>query len=578
MLVFKNLRWKNFLSTGQYFNEVYLNKYDRTLVSGENGAGKSTILDALTYALYGKSFRGINIKSLINSINEKDCVVEVEFESGGHEYKIVRGMKPKVFEIYRDGDLVDQEAKAVDYQQMLEDQILRMTYKAFCQVVILGSSNYTPFMKLSTGDRRKVVEDLLDINIFSLMNVVLKSRLTSAKDKLVLVKGAISALEAKIEGHERVISTLEKKKKESVDKYKEQVESLGERKKSLEEAASGLKDIVTKRDSINAEIDKTDRSLLKSESIHSEMRKKIKGINRDMKFFEDNDCCPTCEQSIDSEFKDKMILSHKKKREKFDEAEKEISEIIREFEKKTESLKIKVSDMQEDVQRFMDIEKEIISVNGVIDQCNKMIQESSSYGEEYKKEEALLEKTKIEYEEVRGKNDSLVNEKSDLEIVASLLKDGGIKAKIIKHYLPIMNNLINKFLSSMGLFCQFTLDEHFDESILSRHRDVFSYNNFSEGERLRIDLSFLFAWREIARLKNSVSCNLLILDEVFDSSLDNVGTEEFMKIVHSMRGDANVFVISHKADQISDKFINHITFEKKGNFSTMTFLDRNDAD
>lgn len=584
MLRFKNLRWKNFLSTGQYFNEIYLDKYDRTLVSGENGAGKSTILDALTYSLYGKSFRGINIKNLVNSVNEKDCVVEVEFQTGKHSYLVRRGMKPKIFEIHKDGNLLDQDAKALDYQQMLEDQILKMSYKAFCQVVILGSSNYTPFMKLSTGDRRSVVEDLLDINIFSLMNSALKSRLTTAKDKLVIIKGSISTLEAKIDGHERVIDTLEKKKQESVDKYLDQIKDLESKREDLEKIVNDLcskykaGNPVNEREHLKSAVDQEERKLLKSEGLQTDLKKKIKKIDKDAGFFKDNNHCPTCEQSIEENFKDKMVASYDKKKEKYEDAIKDITKIIDDFETTIPRLFERVNGMQEDVKSFLSMEKEVASIDGTIKQCELMAESTSSFGDEYKKETALLEETNKKYDEVKGENDSLIVEKSDLDLIAVLLKDDGIKAKIIKHYLPIMNNLINQHLSQMGLFCQFTLDEKFNESILARHRDAFSYNNFSEGERLRIDLSFLFTWREIARMKNSVSCNLLILDEVFDSSLDNIGTEEFMKIIHNMRGNANVFVISHKADQISDKFINHITFEKKGNFSNMTFLDRKNVD
>jgi DNA repair exonuclease SbcCD ATPase subunit len=578
MLRFERLRWKNFLSTGQYFNEIYLDKYDRTLISGENGSGKSTMLDALTYALYGKSFRGINISSLVNSVNEKDCVVEIEFQSGNHSYKVVRGMKPKVFEIHRDGVLIDQDAKANDYQQMLEDQILKMSYKAFCQVVILGSSNYTAFMKLSTGDRRNVVEDILDINIFSLMNAVLKERLTNAKDRILILKGSIAGYEAKIEGHKRVLETLERKKKQSVDEKRDEIDSLTTKQEGLRREIEKLE---SERDVLIDQItnkDKVEEMLLRSEKIKTTLNRKIRDIAKELEFYENNDNCPTCGQGIDEQFKVDIEDKSKNKQSEYEKAIEEISEVIDDSETKVSKFNELVSDSNDVKEKIRERESQVRHNDQIIEKYERDIASLSTNGKEQSKEQELLDDTQLKYETVCAENDGFINDKTDLELIASMLKDSGIKARIIRHYLPIMNNLINKYLSQMGLFCQFTLDEKFSETILARHRDNFSYNNFSEGERLRIDLSFLFAWREIARLKNSVSCNLLILDEVFDSSLDNVGTDEFMKIIQGLGRRSNVFIISHKADQISDNFRNHITFQKKGNFSTMTFVDRTDAE
>ena len=577
MLKFKTLRWQNFLSTGQYFNEVYLDKYDRTLVSGENGAGKSTVLDALTYALYGKSFRGINIKNLINSINEKNCVVEVEFISGGSDYIVRRGMKPKIFEIEKDGVVLDQDAKSADTQQLLEDQILKMSYKAFCQVVILGSSNYTPFMKLSAGDRRNVVENLLDINIFSLINDILKKRLTTIKDKLNLVKNTLIGYEAKIKSHERVLETLELKKNESITSKKEEIKELNKKIKKLE---SKIESLTEKKESLLFLIldqDSVEKMLIRSEKIKEDLDSKIKTIGRENKFYEDNNHCPTCEQKIDVGFKEKAVESNSEKIIKYEEAIKEILDVINDSEEKVNRFNEISSDASDINVQVLENKSAISHNNKLVEKYEIEIKKSLGHGESFTRETNLLKEATKKYNKVKEENDELVRDKNDLDIIAELLKDGGIKAKIIKHYLPIMNNYINKFLSQMGLFCQFTLDEQFNETILARHRDNFSYNNFSEGERLRIDLSFLFTWREISRLKNSVSCNLLILDEVFDSSLDGVGTEEFMKIIRTMGDRSNVFIISHKADQISDSFRNHITFKKKGNFSEMTFMDRNDV-
>ena len=571
MLIFRNIKWKNFLSTGNSYTEVYLDKYDTTLVSGDNGAGKSTILDVLTYGLFGKSFRGINVKNLVNSVNEKECVVEVSFSTNSHDYKIVRGMKPKIFEIYKDGSLVPQNATIKDYQNVLEEQILKMSYKAFCQVVILGSSNYIPFMKLPTKDRKTIVEDLLDINIFSIMNGILKSRLMENKDKTMIVSNKTDVLKSKIESQTRLIRRMEEKSKESVKNYSDEIDKTEEQVSSIqEEVATIQKDIKSLMDTISDK-NNVENSLSKAEGLEDKLKRNIKKVGNDIKFYEDNNSCPTCYQEITEEHREKEVLSKRNKIDEIDSALKSIQEMIEESESR-------IGEINEVLNKISGLNEDVHSKNSTIHACNQYIkkmrdniQQVSKDREELDAEKDNLTQIESEHSDFDDRRKVLVDDRTDLELIYSLLRDTGIKSKIIKYYLPIMNRLINKYLKDMDFFCQFSLDENFDETIKSRFRDDFTYFNFSEGERLRIDLSLLLAWREIARLKNSVNCNLLLLDEVFDSSLDSVGTEEFLKILNSLGKKANVFVITHKADQLVDKFENSLHFIKKGNFSEVTF-------
>jgi len=571
MLIFKKIRWKNFLSTGNSFIELYLDKYNTTLVSGDNGAGKSTMLDALTYSLFGKSFRGININKLVNTVNEKDCVVEVEFSTNNHNYMIKRGLRPKIFEIYKDGNMMPQNATVKDYQNILEDQILKMSYKAFCQVVMLGSSNYIPFMKLSTKDRKVIVEDLLDINIFSIMNSILKARISENKDKISIVINKINVLESKIDGYNKIVSRMEERSKKSVNTYLEEIEKTNSQIKSLyeeigvhkEEIESFLKSIEDK--------DTVFDKLSRAENIEDQLKLKLKKIDKNILFYEDNNNCPTCGQDVAENHKVKEIFKEKESQKKIKDAIELICDTIKSIEDRT-------SLINKTLNKVENIEAKISSKNNTMFACNKYankmkdsIEEVSKDREELDSEMGMIEKLTIEYDDFDKRREDLISDRSDLEVVSNLLKDTGIKSGITTYYLPIMNKMINQYLASMNFFCQFVLDESFNETIKSRYRDDFTYYNFSEGERLRIDLSLLLAWREIARLKNSVNCNLLLLDEIFDSSLDAVGTEEFLKILESFGEKANVFVITHKSDQLIDKFENNLHFIKKGNFSSITF-------
>ncbi len=561
------MSYKNFLSSGNYKITLDLTKNNTTLVSGDNGAGKSTMLDGITYALFGKSFRGIVLPLLVNSVNDKDCVVELEFTIGRDVYKIVRGMKPKIFEIYKNGDLLDQDAKSKDYQKTLEDQILKMTYKSFCQVVILGSSNYVPFMKLSAKDRRLVVENLLDIDVFSIMNTLVRGRLQMAKEYVKDIDHKIDITKEKVDAKQKLIDTLEKKSADNVEEYKTDIE---ETKSQVEELQKEIDEKQKEIDDVLEELkdkDKISEKLLESENLERQINNKLKIIDKDVDFYKKNDTCPSCKQDINDTHREEV---YKEKDEEKSELQIQLNELIQdisEIETDLSTINAVLEDVRKDEKEISDKQNQISASNQYITKVQGNISDSMLEGTE-------VQDAKDELNQFLGEGKGLVTERKEkvedkhyFEIASMMLKDSGIKAKIIKHYLPIMNKLINKYLSDMDFFCQFDLDENFDETIKSRHRDEFTYHSFSEGERLRIDLSLLLAWREVARLKNSVNCNLLILDEVFDSSLDSVGTEEFLKLLKTFGNRANVFVISHKSDTMTDKFDEHIVFEKKNNFS-----------
>jgi len=567
LIIFQTLSWKNFLSTGNYKTIVDFTRHDNTLISGENGAGKSTMLDALTFALFGKSFRGINIPQLPNSINEKDCEVEMTFSIGNEDYRVFRSLKPKKFEIYKNGEMLDQDAKAKDYQRILEEQILKMSYKSFCQVVILGSSNYVPFMQLSAADRRLVVENLLDIDVFSVMNTLVRARLQMTKEYVKDIDTKIEIAKSKVDEKQKLIDTLEKKSSESVDKYRAEVK---ESQKQIEELEKEIQEQQTNLNALLGAVEdrnEVPKSLIKMESLETQLKNKIKNIEKNAKFYEVNDTCPSCKQDIEEHHKKSVW-------EEMSDEQDEIEVAINELRETITNTETRLNEINAVLQDVHSTEKVISAKQSQVSASSQYINKMQNNIESVLGEGTEVQETKDELNQLLGEGKNhverrkeLVEDKHYLAIASTLLKDSGIKAKIIKHYLPIMNKLINKYLADMDFFCQFNLDENFGETIKSRHRDEFTYHSFSEGERLRIDLSLLLAWREIARLKNSVNCNLLILDEVFDSSLDAVGTEEFLKLLTSFGSRANIFVISHKSDTMTDKFQNHIVFEKKNNFS-----------
>ena len=567
MITFEKVRWKNFLSTGNAFTEIDLTRSTNTLIVGHNGAGKSTILDALTFGLFGKPFRKINKPQLMNTINNSDCVVEIEFKIGKKQYKVIRSIKPNAFEIYCDAVLVNQDAKAKDYQEHLEKFILKLNYKSFTQVVILGSASFVPFMQLSPADRRAIIEDLLDIQIFSSMNSIVKNRITSIKDEQKTVDYTIKLTNEKINLQKQ---NLEENKKNHLVEINKKVKEVSDNDTYLEKVS---KDIVLVQKHIKQLTDRiSDKTTVASRStklitLQSKFEDNVRKLNKEISFYENNDNCPTCQQTIASETKESQVASKQLK--------------ITEITTATTKLEQELQNVYDRLNEIEGVQKHINAHNSEIVKLNTQVTSINTYNTKLLKEIDELrtrtvstenddEKLRVlnaELQEAETLAENLSLDKQYHEFAATLLKDTGIKTKIIKQYLPVMNKLINKYLTSMDFFVNFNLNESFEETIKSRHRDEFSYASFSEGEKMRIDLALLFTWRQIAKMKNSVNTNLLVLDEVFDSSLDGVGTEEFLKLLNSLDNNTNVFVISHKGDQLFDKFRSVIKFQKTNNFS-----------
>ena len=567
MLTFTQVRYKNILSTGNAWTSIDLNRNKSTLIVGENGAGKSTILDAISFALYGKAFRKINKPQLMNSINQRDLMVEVYFTSNGTEFIIKRGMKPTVFEIWKNGELLNQDASARDYQAYLEENILKMNYKSFGQVVVLGSSTFVPFMQLPAFHRREVIEDLLDIQIFSTMSNLLKEKVNNNKAGLVDVKYQIDLVKNKIESAKEHNESIRRLKEDEVSRIKqkmrEQIEFIeGEESRSeeLDEEITSLIGTISDKSDVKSKHDQF--KLLKSD-----LTTKLSTLHKDVKFYHAHDNCPTCRQGIEHDFK---VSTISEKSGKISEIENAILVLDGKIQKVSARLD-EISEVETKLHR--------LNLTRTEHTANVRIAKSTLVGlkkelDEAEKDAGEIDTTKIAAfkEELRGfmeKQKSLSEDKETLAVVGSMLKDGGIKTRIIKQYVPIMNKLINKYLAAMEFFVDFQLDENFNEKILSRFRDEFSYASFSEGEKLRIDLALMFTWRAVSRLRNSVTTNLLIMDEVLDGSLDQAGTDEFLKIVNEITADSNVFIISHKGDSLHDKFDHVIKFEKKKNFSQM---------
>jgi DNA repair exonuclease SbcCD ATPase subunit len=565
MIYFKKIRWKNFLSYGNHWTELNLDQNKSSLIVGENGAGKSTVLDALTYVLYNKPFRKITVQQLVNSINTNHMEVEVEFVIGKNNYKVCRGQRPRIFEVHQDEKLLNQEAHAKDYQEILEKQILKLNHKSFCQVVVLGSSSFIPFMQLPTNHRKEVIEDLLDIGIFSIMGSLLKDRASENRKVLSNTSNEIALLQERVNMQRDYVKRIIQQKDEAIQEKKMSIEKLSNTNGILDlNLTDEEANVTTLRKEVEQE-EAVRKKLQTLNNLDSKIGDKVKRLKKEITFFETHDDCPTCYRPIDIETKSHSIENNK--------------DSINKCEEGFQKLEEEINSEQARVNHMIEVWKQIDGVNQLINNYKSEINANQSVINSMQndidrtdKENVNIEQKKIT--ELNHEMLKLTNNKQDqtddqeiINVATTLLRDTGIKSRIIKQYIPIINKLVNKYLAAMDFFVQFEIDENFNEVIKSRFRDEFTYASFSEGEKMRIDLSLLFTWRAIAKMKNSAATNLLILDEVFDSSLDTQGTDEFIKIINDLTLDTNIFIISHKTDQLVDKFTNVIRFEKHQNFS-----------
>ena len=566
MILFERIRWKNFLSTGNHFTEVNFTKTENTLIIGNNGAGKSTILDALTFVLFGKSFRNINKPQLVNSINEKDCLVEIEFKISSSEFKIRRGIKPAIFEIYKNGELFNQDASSSEQQKWFEQSVLKMNFKSFTQIVILGSSNFVPFMQLSAANRREVIEDLLDIKIFSSMTNIVKEKIRAVRDDVRTLTLKKESLQDKVRMQNEFIQEIESRSKEDITTKKGSITTLMEEVSEYMEQNSKTQTTIESRTKEQEKVIGAADKLSKLNTLKGQITQKVTTITEEHKFFNENTVCPTCHQDIEEEFRVNRISDVQNRAKELKDGYVKLEETIK-FEKERE-------------RQFNVLSKEITKLTHGISQNNTRIASHQRRIQDLESEiqriTDQLQNSSTEYEKLTKfqgdleKSDTDLSEKKETiayyDFTQSLLKDSGVKSKIIQKYLPLINKQVNRYLQMMDFYINFTLDEEFNESIESPIHENFSYTSFSEGERQRIDLALLFTWREVAKFKNSTNTNLLIMDEIFDSSLDGFGVEEFLKIVKYVIDDSNTFIISHKTD-LHDKFDTVIKFEKFKGFS-----------
>jgi len=562
MIIFKSIKYKNFLSSGNYFTEIPLNKNKSTLIVGHNGAGKSTMLDAISFALFGKPHRKISKNQLVNSINQKQAVVEVEFSIGKAQFRIVRGIKPNVFEIWKDGSMINQSSHALEYQKILEQNILKLNHKSFHQVVVLGSSSFIPFMQLNAGHRRNVIEDLLDINIFSKMNIILRERNSTLKENINTINNETNIVKSKIEQQTKYIRDIAAVTEENKVKYEKQIDSARKRISVLQNENNELSKEL-ESSTANDELKELQKEKNKIIGDIATIKQEMKAIAKRGMFLEKNDECPTCEQTIEN--KTKLISETKDEAYQVQSSLSVVEGNGSIVDNKISSLEDIIADIRKKTDTINVNNREIVSLNQSNDELSKYLESEVA---------ADLTGARKDLEQMKNNKESLFEEKLKLNeqfgynnVIAEMLRDTGIKTKIIKQYLPTINKLVNQYLQVLDFFVHFNLDENFNETIRSRHRDDFTYDSFSEGEKQRIDLSLLFTWRQIAKMKNSVATNLLVLDETFDSSLDHDGIENLLKILYTLDEGSNTFIISHKGDILDGKFESKIEFIKDRNFS-----------
>ena len=566
MIRLKNVRWKNFLATGNRFIEVELDQEPMMLVVGKNGAGKSTLIDAITFSLFGKPFKKINKGQLINSVNEREMVTEIEFSVGTAGWKVRRGIKPALFEIYLNGNLVNQDAKALDYQKYLEDKVLKLNFKSFTQIVVLGSASFVPFMQLTAHDRRVIIEDILDIGIFSIMRSLLKDRLMTLKEELNDLEYEIKLLQEKIVLQEKYIEEM---KAESAQKQKTDLAKIKETEKLVEKLNNEIEEHQERIMALMKSISDQDKVTIKNQELdkyRSQIKKNLKKLGKDKKFFENNENCPTCKREIEKDFKESklkdVVINIDSMSSGLDKLETEIEKIHK-----------RIGEISELNQKIQKEELEISRKNSNVQAHNSFITKLSSDIEEMQKVKNQTKTIHIlnkELDDSKSTRFKYIEQKHYYDILSNILNDTGIKTRIIRKYLPVINNHVNNYLKDMDFFVNFQLDENFQETIKSRHRDDFSYYSFSEGEKKRIDIALLLTWRDIASMRNSVNVNLLILDEIFDASLDQAGMDDLMKLFNILK-TTNLFIISHKLDVLDDKFPKRILVEKVKNFTQLVY-------